>query len=107
MSPHCQVTPPNCQLHIAKSPTPFHPLEQQNTLQTAQNNFFTGCPMPEIYSFSAQIYAQKRRSFNFHLPTNSKKLSIVFFLIVGVNSDSSFFFFLPLLEFFSPYFQKN
>jgi len=77
MSPHCQVTSPNSQLHIAKSPTPFHCLGWRNILQIAQNNFFTSCPMPEIYSFSAQIYALKKKIVQLSL--NSKKGSIVFF----------------------------
>jgi hypothetical protein len=64
MSPHCQVTPPNSQLHIAKSPTPFHPLERPNILQT---EFFTGCLMLEIYSFSAKIYAPKKKIVQFSL----------------------------------------
>jgi len=67
MSPHCQVTPPNCQFHIPKSPTPFHPLEWSNTLQIAKNNFLTSCPMPEIYSFSAQIYAPNKKIAQFSL----------------------------------------
>jgi len=67
MSPHCQVTPPNCQRHIAKLPTPFHPLEWLNSFQIAQNNFFTRCPMLEIYSFFAQIYGPKKKIVQFSL----------------------------------------
>jgi len=82
MSPHCQI------------PTPFHPLEWPNILQIAQNKFFTSCLVLEIYSFSAQIYAPKKRLFNFHLLINSKRGSIVFFLSMGAYSDW-FFYFLP------------
>jgi hypothetical protein len=67
MSPHCQVTPANCQLHIAKLQISFHPLELLNTLPIAQKNFFIGCPMAEIYSFSAQIYAPKKKIIQFSL----------------------------------------
>jgi hypothetical protein len=69
---------PHCQLHIAKSPTPFHPLEWLNTLQIAQNYFFTGWPMLKFIPFLLKFMPQKRRLFNFHLSINSKKGSIVF-----------------------------
>jgi len=68
MSPHCQFTPPHCQIT-----TPFHPLEWPNTLQTAQNIFFIGWPMPKIYSFYVQIYAPKKKIIQFSLADYFKK----------------------------------
>jgi hypothetical protein len=59
--------------------TPFHLLEWPNTLQTMQNNLFIGCPMPEIYSFSAQIYSPKKRLVQFSLVDKFKKTFNGFF----------------------------
>ncbi len=44
--------------------------------------------IPVLLKFMPQI----RRSYNFHLLTNSKKGSIFIFLSLGINSDGSFIF---------------
>ncbi len=44
--------------------------------------------IPFLLKFMPQI----RRSYNFHLLINSKKGSIFFFLILGINFDGSFIF---------------
>jgi hypothetical protein len=42
-------------------PNAFCLLEWLNTLRTAQNNFFTGCPMPKICSFFFSNLCPKKK----------------------------------------------
>ncbi len=78
-SPHCQVTPPNCQ--IADSISSSGMAEYSSNCRIFF--FLQAALWRRFFPFLLKFMPQKRSSFNFHLLTNSKKGSIVFFFKHG------------------------